>query len=81
LPAIEGYALMNVVLRWLKTRAVVHVGIVTLFVLPMVGLLRIVPNDEEPYVSKVRIWFDSLEYAAIACSLAGRQKSIHNLFY
>jgi adenylate cyclase len=56
---------MNVVLRWLKTRAVVHVGIVTLFVLPMVGLLRIVPNDEEPYVSKVRIWFDSLEYAAI----------------
>ena len=51
------------VLRWLKTRAVVHLAIAILFVLPMVALLRIVPTLEHPYASKVRLWFDGLEYA------------------
>jgi adenylate cyclase len=53
------------VLRWLKSRGVVHFVIVALFVAPMVGLLAIKPNKEQPYASKVRLWFDSLEYFSI----------------
>ena len=51
--------------RWLKKGRVAHLAIVLLFVVPMVGLLSIVPNDKQPYASKVRLWFDSLEFSTI----------------
>jgi len=55
----------GVVLRWLKARSVVHFVIVALLVVPTVMLLRIVPNRDQPYASKARIWFDSLEYFTV----------------
>jgi adenylate cyclase len=50
---------------WLKNRGVVHCVIVALFVVPMAGLLTIQPNSQQPYASKIRLWFDSLEYSSI----------------
>ena len=51
--------------RWLKKRAGVHLAIVFLFVVSMVGLLTIKPNNDHPYAGKVKLWFDSLEYSSI----------------
>lgn len=39
--------------------------IVALFIVPMIGLLTIKPYKEHAYASKVRLWFDSLEYWSI----------------
>jgi adenylate cyclase len=53
------------VFRWFNRRAAVHLALVALFVVPMMELLRVVPNDQQPYASKIRLWFDSLEYTSI----------------
>ena len=56
---------MEVVLRWFKRRGVVHFVIAAVFIVPMLGLLSIEPKKEHPYATKIRLWFDSLEYASI----------------
>ena len=43
----------------------VHCVIVALFVVPMIGLLSIKPYKEHRYASKIRIWYDSMEYFSI----------------
>lgn len=43
----------------------VHFVIAALFVVPMIGALSIKPNRDQPFASKVRLWFDSLEYSTI----------------
>jgi CHASE2 domain-containing sensor protein len=53
------------VLRWLKKRAGAHFAIVALFVIPMLGMLSIVPNDKQPLLSKIRLWFDGWEYLTV----------------
>lgn len=39
--------------------------IVALLAIPMVGLLSIKPYKEHPFASKIKLWFDSLEYQTI----------------
>jgi len=51
------------VLRWLKSRMVVHFVIAAFFAVPVIWLLSVKPNRDEPYASKIRIWFDAQEYS------------------
>ena len=55
----------GLVWKWLKQRVFVHLAIMALFVVPMVELLRIVPNKDDYFATKVRLWFDGLEYWSI----------------
>jgi adenylate cyclase len=52
-------------MHWIMKRAVVHLVIALILVVPMVGLLSVVPNDKQLFAGKVRLWFDSLEYSTI----------------
>ena len=50
---------------WIKSHGLVHLVIVATFVVPMVALMTVVPRSGSPYLSKVRLWFDSLEYLTV----------------
>ncbi len=45
----------------IKRHGLVHLLIVAIFVLPTLGLLHVSPNKEQPYASRLRLWFDGFE--------------------
>ncbi len=56
---------MKAVLSWIKSHGAVHLAIIAVFVIPMVWLLNVVPNGTAPFSTKIRLWFDSLEYLSV----------------
>jgi adenylate cyclase len=64
------------VLRWFKRRSTAHLLIAAFFVLPFVELLRIVPDSNQPFASKIKLWFDSLEYQSIDYRMQFGRKAI-----
>jgi adenylate cyclase len=64
------------VFRWINNRRVVHVVIVALFLVPMIGLVEIVPNKAQPFLSKVKLWFDGLEYSTIDYRIQFGRKAV-----
>jgi adenylate cyclase len=67
---------MPPVRRWLKHHGPVHLGIVLVFLLPLLWLLTVVPDGRAPVATKVRLWFDSLEYRTVDTRMYYGRKAV-----